>query len=151
MATIAAEAGVGIGTLYRHYPTRAALLGALTMKSFDVVLEQARLAAGSTDPAPRVVARFLEQTIAARDRFILPFHGGPDIQEEEILAVRAEIRSLLAEVLNRGRQEGSIRPDVTPLDIIITGAMLAQPLPNVPNWDELARRQAQTFVAGISS
>ncbi len=150
MATIAAEAGVGIGTLYRHYPTRAALLSALTMNSFSVVLEQATVAADSPDPAPLVLARFLGQTIAARDRFILPFHGGPDIQEEEILAVRAEIRRLLAEVLERGRQEGSIRPDVTPLDIIITGAMLAQPLPNVANWDELASRHVQTFVAGIS-
>jgi AcrR family transcriptional regulator len=151
MATIAAEAGVGIGTLYRHYPTRAALLSALTMHSFSVVLEQATRAATSRDPAPHVLARFLEETIAARDRFILPFHGGPDIQEEEILAARAEIRRLLGEVLERGRQEGSIRPDVTPLDIIITGAMLAQPLPNVADWDELASRHAQTFVAGISA
>ena len=151
MASIAAQAGVGIGTLYRHYPTRLALLSALTMNSFGVVLEHATLAAHSGDPAPLVIGRFLEQTIAARDRFILPFHGGPDIQEQAIVAVRAEIRSLLGEVLERGRREGSIRAGVTPLDIIITGAMLAQPLPNVPDWDELARRQAEIFVAGISA
>ena len=35
MATIADEAGVGIGTLYRHYPTRPALLAALTLRSFQ--------------------------------------------------------------------------------------------------------------------
>ena len=34
MATIAEAAGVGIGTLYRHYPTRPALLAALTLRSF---------------------------------------------------------------------------------------------------------------------
>ena len=151
MATIAAEAGVGIGTLYRHYPTRMALLSALTLNSFAMVLEQATLAADSTDPVPLVITRFLEQTIAARDRFILPFHGGPDIREQEILTARAEIRRLLGEVLDRGRREGSIRPGVTSLDVIIAGAMLAQPLPTVANWDELARRQARTFVAGISA
>jgi AcrR family transcriptional regulator len=39
MATIADEAGVGIGTLYRHYPTRPALLAALTLRSFHLVLQ----------------------------------------------------------------------------------------------------------------
>ncbi|MGA2929356.1 MAG: TetR family transcriptional regulator, partial [Solirubrobacteraceae bacterium] len=41
MATIAEEAGVGIGTVYRHYPTRPALLAALTLRSFHLVLEHA--------------------------------------------------------------------------------------------------------------
>jgi AcrR family transcriptional regulator len=130
MAAIAAEATVGIGTLYRHFPTRAALLTALTMRSFSLVLEHAQEAARSSDPAPVVIARFFEQTIAARDRFILPFHGGPDIPSDEILAVRTEIRSLLGHVLERGRKEHTVRSDLTATDIIITGAMLAQPLPN---------------------
>lgn len=151
MADIAAEAKVGIGTLYRHYPKRTALLAALTMRSFNLVLEHAQAAARSNDAAPAVIIRFLEQTIAARERFILPFHGGPDIMNEEILAVRAEIRGLLGQVLERGRMEHTIRPDLTPIDVIITGAMLAQPLPNVPDWDQVATRQARIFVAGISS
>ena len=53
MATIAEEAGVGIGTLYRHYPTRSALLVALTLRSFDLVLQHARAAALSDEPGPR--------------------------------------------------------------------------------------------------
>ena len=53
MATIAEEAGVGIGTVYRHYPTRPALLAALTLRSFHLVLERARTAAQSDEPAPR--------------------------------------------------------------------------------------------------
>ena len=53
MATIADEAGVGIGTLYRHYPTRPALLTALTFRSFQLVLRHARAAALSDAPAPR--------------------------------------------------------------------------------------------------
>src|SRR3954449_4544689 len=50
MATIAAEAGVGIATLYRSYPSREALLGALTERSFRLVLEAAQHAenTGST-------------------------------------------------------------------------------------------------------
>ena len=151
MATIAQEAGVGNGTVYRHYPTRAALLAALTLRSFHLVLEHARTAAQSDDPAPTALTRFLEQTIAARDEFILPLHGGPVIQDEKIVALQSEIRNLLEQVLARGRCDGIIRPDATSEDIIITGAMLAQPLPHAADWDQLARRQARIFIAGLAA
>ena len=56
MATIAEEAGVGIGTLYRHYPTRPALLAALTLRSFQLVLQHARAAAQATSGSRRAHA-----------------------------------------------------------------------------------------------
>jgi AcrR family transcriptional regulator len=151
MARIADEASVGIGTLYRHYPTRPALLAALTLRSFNLVLEHARAAAQSDEPAPAALARFFEQTITARNELILPLHGGPVIHDEKIDALRTEIRNLLEQVLARGRRDRTIRPDASPIDIIITGAMLAQPLPHTPDWDQLARRQARIFVAGLAA
>ncbi len=151
MATIADEAGVGIGTLYRHYPTRPALLAALTLRSFQLVLEHARAAALSDEPAPAALEHFFEQTIAARSELILPLHGGPVIHDAKIVALRAEIRNLLERVLARGRRDRTIRPDATPSDIIIAGAMLAQPLPHIGDWDQLARRQARIFVAGLAA
>src|SRR3984885_14617046 len=83
MATIADEAGVGIGTVYRHYPTRAALLAALSRRSWDLVLEHARTAPTADGPAVDAIARFLAQTIAARDDLILPLHGGPVLLDDE--------------------------------------------------------------------
>jgi AcrR family transcriptional regulator len=151
MARIAEEAGVGIGTLYRHYPTRPALLAALTLRSFHLVREHARAAALSDESAPTALAQFFEQTIAARDDLILPLHGGPVVRDEKIAALRTEIRDLLEQVLARGRCDGTIRPDVTAIDIIITGAMLAQPLPHAGDWDQLAGRQARIYVAGLTT
>jgi len=151
MATIANEASVGIGTLYRHYPTRPALLAALTLRSFHIVLQHARTAAQSDQPAPTALTQFFEQTIAARNEFVLPLHGGPVIHDEKIVALQTEIRNLLEQILARGRRDRTIRPDATPIDIIITGAMLAQPLPHAPDWDQLARRQARIFVAGLAA
>jgi AcrR family transcriptional regulator len=151
MATIADAAGVGIGTLYRHYPTRPALLAALTLRSFQLVLQHARAAALSDKPAPAALEQFFEQTITARTELILPLHGGPVINDEKIAALQTEIRNLLEQVLARGRCDGTIRPDATPIDIIITGAMLAQPLPHAADWDQLARRQARIFVAGLAA
>lgn len=51
MATIAAEAGVGVGTLYRRYPNREALLDALTHRAFELLLEQARAAEAREETA----------------------------------------------------------------------------------------------------
>jgi AcrR family transcriptional regulator len=149
MATIAQQAGVGIGTLYRHYPTRRALLAALTVRSFYLVLGHAKAAALSNQSAPAALIQFFDQTIAARAEFVLPLHGGPVIHDKEISALQTEIRDLLERVLDRGRREGTIRADAIPIDIIITGAMLAQPLPQVADWDKLAYRQARIFVAGL--
>ena len=151
MATIAEEAGVGIGTLYRRYPTRAALLAALSQRSWDLVLDHARTAADAEGPALDAIARFLAATIAARDDLILPLHGGPLSLDARTLALRAEIRELLEQVLARGRRDGSIRADATATDIIITGAMLAQPLAHVADWDGLARRQAEIYLAGLAA
>jgi AcrR family transcriptional regulator len=151
MAMIADEAGVGIGTLYRHYPTRPALLSALTLRSFKLVVEHARAAALSDEPAPTALEQFFEQTIAARNQLILPLHGGPVIHDGKIVTLQTEIRNLLEQVLARGRRDRTIRPDASPIDIIITGAMLAQPLPNAADWDQLARRQARIFVAGLAT
>ncbi len=47
MGTIAAEAGVGIGTLYRRYPNREVLLEALTLRAFRLVLQCAEDAENS--------------------------------------------------------------------------------------------------------
>jgi hypothetical protein len=53
------------------------------------------------------------------------------------------------------RQEGgpgsvrSLRADVTSTDIILMGALLAQPLSSAPDWDAIARRQAAIYVAGL--
>jgi AcrR family transcriptional regulator len=151
MASIADEAGVGIGTLYRHFPTRPALLAALTLRSFQLVLQHARAAALSDEPAPAALEQFFDRTIAARNDLILPLHGGPVIDDEKIVALRTEIRNQLEQVLVRGRGDRTIRPDATPIDIIVTGAMLAQPLPNTADWDQLARRQARIFIAGLAS
>jgi AcrR family transcriptional regulator len=151
MATIAADAGVGVGTLYRHYPARADLLAALASRAYQLVLGHARTAAASEKPAPETIMRFFEETIAARDDLILPLHGGPVDLDPEAVALRTEISDLLEQVLARGRGEGTIRSDVTAIDIIITGAMLAQPLAHAADWDKLARRQAAIYVAGLAA
>ena len=57
MQQIAEDAGVGIGTLYRHFPDRTALLMALNARSFEILLEAARAARQQEPEAPQALLR----------------------------------------------------------------------------------------------
>lgn len=151
IAAIAKGAGVGVGTFYRHFPTRAALFAALAARSHRLALEHAREAADSDQPAILALGGFFERTIKRRDELILPLHGGPVTLDAEAVALRKAISDALEEVLRRGRDDGTIRRDVTAVDIIMTGAQLAQPLAHVPDWDQVAHRQAAIFLAGLAT
>jgi len=150
LATIAADAGVGVGTLYRSYPSRAALLAALTQRSFGLVLAAAQRAAESDDTAINCLRRFIDQTIDHGPELVLPLHGGPVLLDADTVALSTEVHETLEHILRRGRQDGSIRADVSAIDIIIFGALLAQQLPRVPDWKLMARRQAVIYFDGLA-
>jgi AcrR family transcriptional regulator len=149
LAKIAADAGVGVATLYRRYPSRQALLAALTHRSFQMVLDAAQRAVDSESTALSSLRQFIDQTIEHGADLVLPLHGGPIPLDEETIVLRTQVHDALEAVLRRGRHDGSIRPDVTAFDVIIFGALLAQPLPNVRNWKLTARRQADIYLDGL--
>lgn len=146
---IATAAGLGAGTLYRHFPTREDLAAALAHRSYRIALAHAVEAADGDAPAPDALRTFLLRTIERRDELMLPLHGGPVTLDEQAVELRRSISAALDRVLARGRQEGSIRPDVTSADVILMGALLAQPLSSAPDWDAVARRQATIYVEGL--
>jgi AcrR family transcriptional regulator len=150
LATIAADAGVGVGTLYRRYPSREALLAALTQRSFRLVLDAAHDAAERNDTVIDCLRGFIDRTIDHGAHLVLPLHGGPVPLDQETIDLRTEVHDTIEHVLHRGRQDGSIRPDVTALDIIVFGALLAQPLPHIPDWKLTARRLAAIHFDGLA-
>ena len=150
MATIAADAGVGVGTVYRHFPSREALLGALTRRSFQLVLDAAARAAEADQPGIAAVRGFLDETIEHGPDLVLPLHGGPLLMDEDTSAIQAEVHRSLGVLLRRGQRDGTIRRDVRTGDLVIFGALLAQQLPHVPDWNRTARRLADIYVAGLA-
>jgi AcrR family transcriptional regulator len=76
MATVAADTGVGVATVYRHFPSREALLSALTQRSFRLVLDAAARAADLDGAGVEAVRRFLDQAVDHGPDLVLPMHGG---------------------------------------------------------------------------
>jgi AcrR family transcriptional regulator len=150
MATIAADAGVGIGTLYRHFPTREDLLGYLTHASFERVLGNARTAQGNAATATQALQQFIEAAITQRNELVLPLHGGPSPTWPKTRIVREHVHQVIQQIIDRGRADGTITRDVPPHDIVVFGAMLAQPRRSDPGWDATCRRLLATYLAGLA-
>jgi AcrR family transcriptional regulator len=151
MATIAADAGVGIGTLYRHFPSREDLLDYLTHTSFEQVLANAQAAERGGTTATEALRRFIEAAIGQRNELVLPLHGGPPLRSPRTRAVREQIHRILRQVIDRGRADGTIKQDVTPREIVVFGSMLAQPRGPDPGWDTTCRRLLATYLAGLGT
>ncbi|CAN5456381.1 TetR/AcrR family transcriptional regulator [soil metagenome] len=150
MADIARHAGVGTGTIYRHYATRQDLLGALVDRSFGIALENARSAAAEPGSARNGIRSFFAATLRDRHRFVLPLHGGPVAFTPISLELQAGVRTALQALIERGQAAGELRLDLTPIDLIVAASSLSRPLPNADDWDTLARRQIDLYVDGVS-
>ncbi|HMG63849.1 MAG TPA: TetR/AcrR family transcriptional regulator, partial [Streptosporangiaceae bacterium] len=134
IATIAAAAGVGVGTLYRSYADREALLHALEHRAYDL-LGQILDAVGALDLGGlEAVREFLSRSLAVGDQLVLPLHGAPPLVTDEAVAARREINRQLDNFIERGHADGSIRADVNATDVIVFSALITQPLPHGPSW-----------------
>ncbi|MBS2539251.1 TetR/AcrR family transcriptional regulator [Catenulispora sp. NF23] len=154
MATIAADAGVGVGTVYRHFPCREALLNALTHRSFELVLAAATRAAEANadagEPGVEAVRRFLDRTVEHGGDLVMPMRGGPPALDERTVAVQSAVHAQLRALLQAGVRDGSIRADVTAGDLVIFGALLTERLPHVADWNTAARRVIDVYAAGLA-
>jgi hypothetical protein len=63
--------------------------------------------------------------------------------------VTYEIHQIVRRIIDRGIVDETLRPGITPHDIIIFGAMLAQPHPTDPYWDTTCRRLLRTYLRGL--
>jgi AcrR family transcriptional regulator len=149
LAQIAKEAGVGVGTLYRRYPNREALLEALAARAYGLLIDRAEQALASAATGREAVEQFLTTSYAVRDQLVLPLHGAPWTAGEESARGRFRIRELMTEIVRRGHEDGTIRADVTAWTVVHFGAMLAQPMPTGPE-DPDAEQQRRIFLRGIS-
>ena len=109
----AARAGVGPGTVYRHFPAKEALFEAVATARVEDLLADARSLADSADPGGAFfgyLARTAEESAAKRDL--------PDAISIEG-SLRDELNAALDLLLRRAQQAGAVRGDVRTPDLIV--------------------------------
>jgi AcrR family transcriptional regulator len=116
--TIARLAGVGVGTVYRHFPTRHALVEALSVERFARLVNEARAAAAEAD-ALAGLHRLLRYALARSlddPEFAAVLESSRDA-EAQTSALKAELDQAVAELLTRAREAGAIRGDIEADDV----------------------------------
>ena len=141
LAVIAAEAGAGVGTLYRSYPDRDALLHALEYRAYGLLNQILDDVDRRDIPGLGAVREFLARCRAIGDQLILPLHGAPPLISAQAVQARREINRRLDRFIERGRADRSIRAAVNATDVIVFSAIITQPLPHGPDWPLIAARQ----------
>lgn len=115
---IARRAAVGMGTLYRHFPTKEDLVDAVLEDAFDEIVGAAEQALAEED-AWHGLHGFLEHFFALhvknrglKDMLATQSHG-----RERAEAMRARMRPLIRRLVHRAQEQGALRPDFAPEDM----------------------------------
>ncbi|MCB0829342.1 MAG: TetR/AcrR family transcriptional regulator [Solirubrobacterales bacterium] len=116
---IANHAGVGIGTVYRHFPTKGALLTEMVRTRFQRFTEIALAAEEIEDPYEAVATLFTESAIAVEGDagFQLAMMGVEDLEWEGIEQEKAAFAAPASRIIERAVKAGAVRPDMSVDDI----------------------------------
>ena len=113
MDEIAAHAGVGIGTVYRHFPTKEALLTEMVRVRFQEFAEVAVLAEDIVDPleALETIMRRSAEAVEGDTGFQLAMMGSNQLEWEGIEEQKAALAEVVTRVISRAVAAGAVRDD----------------------------------------
>jgi AcrR family transcriptional regulator len=150
LETIAARAGVGIGTLYRHFPNRDALVVAAYRHEVDALCAAAKdlLAAQPADEALRAWADRFVDYIATKRTMGNALRSAAANDSPLYAETREHTLGALRLLLDAGAAAGTLRSDVDPRDVlrIMSGIWF---LPDGPEWRENVGRMLGLVIDGL--
>ncbi|SMH42227.1 transcriptional regulator, TetR family [Rathayibacter oskolensis] len=117
---IAAEAGVGVGTLYRHFPNRAALVAAVFTSEIDATAAAAADLLTEHDAGTALdlwVTRFTE-FVATKQGLSAALRSGDPAFDSLPAAFTSTLGPAIRSLLEAAEEEGAIRAGVDPLELL---------------------------------
>ena len=150
LEAVARRAGVGIGTLYRHFPTREALYEAVYRREVEQLVDLAQNL--KAEPAPvealrrwmRSNVEFIATKKGMAAALALTAHGSSDLAAYSL----DRLTRALNDLLQRAATAGEIRPDISAEDLLRTlvGICYTQ---DRPGWQANVLRLVDVFIDGL--
>ncbi len=153
MEDIAAACGLGMATLYRHFPNKRALLTEMVRERYAGMAGLARAAEAIDDPgaAFETLLRSYLEAAEGDAGFQLALLGSRDLEWEGIEKQKAEFAEIVARVIDRAAAAGAVRGDLTIADfpLLTCGAMSTMYFQPGGNSDW--RRHLELMLEGLRS
>jgi AcrR family transcriptional regulator len=146
---IAKEAGVGAGTLYRHFPTRDALIEAVYRTEVEKLAAAEKKFSETLPPIEGLRAwMLLFVDYIATKHIIAPalntFVGGPSKLYE---GSRPRIQAAIEALVERAVKSGDIRKDIEPFDLL-RALIGVSNVSSTPDWRQSAKRLVDILITG---
>jgi AcrR family transcriptional regulator len=150
LEAVARQAGVGIGTLYRHFPTREALYEAVYRHEVEQLVELARHLEAETPPV-EAVRRWLQAGVefmatkkGMAAALAMAAQGSPDLVAYSL----DRLTRAVGELLQRAAAAGEVRADIDPEDLLraLVGMCYAY---DGTAWQPKVLRLIDVFVDGL--
>lgn len=114
------HAGLGMGTLYRHFPTKEELIDAVLEDAFADFLALVESALAQVDPWEGL-CHFFERALAmyARNRGLKDVVASGEHGRARTAAMRARMWPLISQLVERAREQGTLRADFAAEDVVL--------------------------------
>jgi AcrR family transcriptional regulator len=149
---VARSAGVGIGTLYRHFPTREALVEAAMRQGYDALRARAEALLDAASPGEALTTWLHELALGTTTYHGLPASLLAALRDErsELHASCLAMRTVAARLLDRAQQAGQVRLDLTAGELFALAAGIAWASQQTPgHHDDPAGRLLSLLMTGL--
>jgi AcrR family transcriptional regulator len=147
---IARRAGVGIGTLYRNFPSREAIVEAVYRREVELLADAVPHLL-ETWPAAEALHKWMHLFVdyIATKRLIAPSLGSAAVRTAPLYATSAElIKGALATLVRRAVASGEVRKDIDPADLLRAMVGVSYGNPDA-GWQASARRLIDILMDGL--
>jgi AcrR family transcriptional regulator len=150
LEAVAKRAGVGIGTLYRHFPTREALFEAVYRREVDELADLAERLAHDSAPldALRKWLGAFVQLVATKKGMLAALSLASHASSELYAYSFERLTKAVGLVLRRAVAAGQVRTDITPEDLLRALLGLCYSYEG-PDWQKTVGRLIEVFVDGL--
>ena len=146
---IARQAGVGPGTLYRHFPTREELLKAVYRTEMEKLAAAEQRLAETMPPVEALRAWLLlfVDGIATKQIIAPALNALVGDPKKIFEASYAQVHDALRALVNRAVKNGDIREDLDPIDLLRALVGVAN-VSSTPDWQQSAKRLVDILISG---
>lgn len=152
LEAVARTAGLGIGTLYRHFPTREALFEAAYRREVEQLADLAETLNGEADPV-EALRRWMHaniRLIATKKGMLTALAVAVDSSSELYAYSFQRLTGAIGVLLDRAVAAGAIRGDIGASDLLhsLIGFCMTR---HQPGWEPDVIRLVDVFVDGLTS